>query len=460
VSYKRNTEPSNDNSSVLSRKDVFDKVAQSVKYGNLGILVGAGLSMAIFNEGAGGQALSWNRLLKKCARFFKINFSTIDRSGLSYPELASLLCKAIAKRKKITAAHSLIELRQKISDFTSLYPDSESRKQYRKVFDDLSPKWVITTNYDTVIESILTGKAQSLSPDDHLLGERDQIPVYHLHGVRTNPDSIVITQEDYVRLFRPNEYRQHKLPLLLSESTTLMVGYGLGDMNVQTAVDWARNVYPNRKGTFPNSLIQLVRKKNSKEKPYTDNGILILEFSDLATCLEEICAHVRNEVAKEKRARRRIKSLENKFSQPSEQTINDFINDGAFRTQVLHHLKDHESSLINGFLELLSRALDSVWLRARQDGGFPYYNKYLKLIFDVVGNTDFISAPPALVQMLCYRLDKVAYYMGPNFGDANAAYDTWLSKGQNLNDEIKRELRNICRGNENYRNLRKFLREI
>ncbi len=51
-----------------------------------------------------------------------------------------------------------------------------------------------------------------------------------MHGIRTSPNSIIISQEDYISLFRPNQYRQQKLSLSIKESTTLIIGYGLGDV--------------------------------------------------------------------------------------------------------------------------------------------------------------------------------------------------------------------------------------
>jgi len=48
----------------------------------------------------------------------------------------------------------------------------------------------------------------------------------------------IIVQEDYVGQFRPTEYRQIKMALMIKESTMLIIGYGLGDVNVLTALDW------------------------------------------------------------------------------------------------------------------------------------------------------------------------------------------------------------------------------
>ena len=68
--------------------------------------------------------------------------------------------------------------------------------------DILSPTWIITTNYDLVLETLLTGKCKSLSPTNYLSAPRNIIPIYHFHGTRLDPNSIIVTQEDYIPLFR------------------------------------------------------------------------------------------------------------------------------------------------------------------------------------------------------------------------------------------------------------------
>src|SRR5690606_37386099 len=172
---------------------------------------------------------------------------------------------------------------------TSWYPEKQQRETYGKILRDIAPGWIITTNYDLIIECLLTGKCLSLGPSDQLISPQNLIPIYHLHGIRTNPDSIIISQEDYISLFRPNQYRQQKLSLSIKESTTLIIGYGLGDVNVLTAVDWTKNVYSNQRINYPHEIIQLLFTDNPKGEPYRDrNDILIIEFKDLKTILTEI----------------------------------------------------------------------------------------------------------------------------------------------------------------------------
>ena len=443
-----------------STNQAFDKIAESVTYGNLGLFIGAGMPMAIMNSEDELIALSWPQLLHKCANEFGVDFKKINLPGNSYPDIASKLSNLIAKKKKISKTDAIKQLKQVIANLTSLYPDSKLRIQYREYFDVLNPHWIITTNYDTVIESILTGRGHSLAPEDQLIAPMNKIPVYHLHGIRTNPDSIIITQEDYVELFRPNQYRQQKLPLILKESVTVLIGYGLGDFNVMTAVDWSKNVYENKSVSYPSEMIQLIRAAKPKPDPYYENEILIVEFADLKACLEEICKHVKAKTIEAEAMSKRLMRIEKKYTDPSEKLIKGFIDDNEIRELILRDLNENKNHFINGFLELLSRALDSLWVKARETGGFPVYNRYLNVLLDIIENVDFTTIPPALVQTICYRLDRVGYYMGPGYGEANAAYKTWRKRGPELHLNTINELTNISKANPNYHNLRKLLRLI
>lgn len=435
----------------------YEKIAEGVLYGNLGIFVGAGLPMAIMNDTGESLALSWPQLLEKCAEYYGIDFQEMNIPGSSYPEIATKLCNIIAEQTNASTQSAERELKQLISDLTSLYPTTERRSQYKAYFDVLSPKWIITTNYDTVIESVLTGTGHSLQPDDSLIAPEGMTPVFHLHGIRTNPRSIVITQEDYVSLFRPNDYRLQKLPLIIKESVTLLIGYGLGDFNVLTAVDWSKNVLKKTNDPYPNDLIQLVRCKNPKNTPYKRNGILIIEFWDLEECLNEICSYVQEKKSKSSALKKKLQKLDKKYADPSEKMIDDFISDTEVRTSVLAHLSENKNAYINGYLELLSRALERVWSNARQTGRFYDYNNYLKIILDIFDAMEINAMPPALMQTLCYGLDKVGYYIGPNRGDALAAHRTWLRRGPQMNHLTLKELRNISDINSSYYNLKKLL---
>jgi hypothetical protein len=437
----------------ITREEALSLISKSSIYGNLGLFIGAGMSMAILNDEWKEVALSWRQLIFKCAEEFQINLKDdIKTEGLSYPEIASEIAKMISINESIDYKIAVKKLKEKIASLTSWYPEKEQREVYGKILQDIDPDWIITTNYDLIIECLLTGKCLSLGPNDQLISPQNLIPIYHLHGIRTNPTSIIISQEDYISLFRPNQYRQQKLSLSFKESTTLIIGYGLGDVNVLTAVDWTKNVYTNQRINYPHEIIQLLYTEKPKNEPYKDrNDILIIEFKELKTILTEIAELVLNDKAVELENEKELHDLNGIFQNPEKENIENFIDDEEFRTFVIEAISKNDIKLISGFLELFSRAIDETWQRSRPNGAFYAYNENLILLLDIIEKIELAKLPPALLESIAYNLDHVAYYIGNSVGESRSAYRTWNNRKANIPEDTKTELNNIARARSYYR---------
>lgn len=438
---------------ILTRQDALKLISKSSIYGNLGLFIGAGMSMAILNDDWNEVALSWKQLIYKCAEEFHINLKEdIKTEGLSYPEIASEIAKLISTKESVDYKIAVKKLKEKISSLTSWYPERHQREIYGKILQDIDPDWIITTNYDLIIECLLTGKCLSLGPNDQLISPQNLIPIYHLHGIRTNPSSIIISQEDYISLFRPNQYRQQKLSLSIKESTTLIIGYGLGDVNVLTAVDWTKNVYSNQRINYPHEIIQLLFTNSPKADPYRDrNDILIIEFKDLKTILTEIAELVLEDKILEKENDKKLHELNAIFENPEQENVEKFIDDEEFRKLVISEIAINDIKLISGFLELFSRAIDETWERAKPSGAFYAYNENLKILLDIIENIELAKLPPALLESIAYNLDHVAFYVGTSLGESRAAYNTWKKRKDNIPKDTKIELENIAKAKNYYR---------
>lgn len=437
----------------LTRQEALKLVSKASVYGNLGLFIGAGMSMAILNDDWNEVALSWRQLIYKCAEEFDINLKDdIKTEGVSYPEIASEIAKLISSKESIDYKTAVKRLKEKIARLTSWYPEKQQREVYGKILQDIDPDWIITTNYDLIIECLLTGKCLSLGPNDQLISPQNLIPIYHLHGIRTNPNSIIISQEDYISLFRPNQYRQQKLSLSIKESTTLIIGYGLGDVNVLTAVDWTKNVYSNQRINYPHEIIQLLFTETPKDEPYRDrNDILIIEFKDLKTILTEIAELVVEDKKIELENDKKLHELNGIFENPEQENIENFIDDEEFRKTIIDEIAKNDIKLISGFLELFSRAIDETWERAKPKGAFWAYDENLTLLLDILENIELSKLPPALLESIAYNLDHVAYYVGTSLGESRAAYNTWKKRKDNIPDDTKSELENIARARNYYR---------
>jgi hypothetical protein len=341
-----------------SRNDVLKFLFESSSYGNLGLFIGAGFSKAMFASDEENIALSWGDLLEAVSKKMEVKPSTFKREGRSYPEMASALCIAHAKKTGGSFADSLSQLKLHICDATAWYPHEIDRNKYSSYLMDIDPTWIITTNYDQIIECLLAGTSISLGPNDSFISRKGITPIFHLHGVRTHPEELIIAQEDYVALFRPQEYRQIRLALAMKESTTCLLGYGLGDVNVLTALDWSRNVYEEGDGGYPHEVIQILRQKNPEPDPYRlSNRILVLEVSEISTFFDEYSVTHKAMKADQEKEKKKLKEITKIFKDSKSEYVSKFIEDEKWRRTVLKVLAKYSIDVIAEFEIFFVKAL-------------------------------------------------------------------------------------------------------
>lgn len=284
---------------IFEPEGIYEKIAEASVYGNLGLFIGAGFSKEVLSDKINTDVMNWEGLLREVGNSYGVSTDSIFYKNHSYPEIATYMTREIAKNRECSVNKAELLLKNRICDLTDWHPKKQTAEFFRELILELDPKWIITTNYDTVLESILGEKAISLTPNDVFVEPKGTIPIYHLHGIRHDPESIVITQEDYIPLFRPMEYRQTKLSLLFRESTTVCIGYGLGDINVQTAIDWSTSLFRlESKKKIPNSIIQFYYSKEAKREVYENQqGHMIFEINDIRSELRE----TQNKIQEKKR---------------------------------------------------------------------------------------------------------------------------------------------------------------
>ncbi len=432
------------NTKNLTRKSVLHLVSKSASYGNLGAFIGAGFSKAVINTST-DIALSWGELLKLVAKELNVNYKNIKKEGFSYPEIASKICEKCSDKKGISYSEALSLMKNKLSKLTSWYPDSNQRKTYSPYMELLNLSWIITTNYDLVIESLLTGRGMTIGPNEPLIAHAKLIPIFHLHGTRICPDEIVIAQEDYVGLFRPTEYRQMKLALTIKESTMLVLGYGLGDVNVLTALDWSKNVYKENSANYPNEVIQVIRKTTPKKQPYRDkNSIIILEVKSIKGFFEEFLPVREEYLKKEKTQNSTLKKLSEILITPNDSAVDKFIEDSSFRKENLKILSAFPNEIISSFIVFLNRCIDETWVHSEPSGAFHGYKENIEITLDILINLSFNQIPPALFQLLAYNLQSVGHFVGRKKGQSYYAHDIWKARKKEIPNETLSELKNFA----------------
>jgi hypothetical protein len=438
----------------LTKENVLDTLFNSFNYGNLGLFIGAGFSKAAVNDDSNHfVALSWGELIDAACKELEVEVYDEEKiKGMSYPQIATQICEKISNDKHIPYEDAKRMLKETLCNLTNWLPNKEKTRVFSELLEQLNPSWIITTNYDLVIEKLLTGKSITLGPDNYLTNPKGIIPIYHLHGVRRDPESIIITQEDYVRLFRPNEYRQIKLALTIKESTTLILGYGLGDVNVLSAVDWSKNIY-KESNEYPHEIIQAIRTENPSTEPYRDqNGIIIIEISDIRDFLQEVVDFFKIKKEEYNSRLEKIEKLIGKLSESKEELIDNFIRNQKIRLGLLHLLSEFEIHMISPYINFISRCIDKTWDEAAQYGAFRAYDKNLKILMDIITNYEYKQMPPALFEFVAYSLDRVFRYVCDRrdilvTGKSWSATETWHLNKKDIPHKMVEELYHYSKRN-------------
>lgn len=437
--------------SYSSREDVLESICNASYLNNLGLFVGAGFTKAVAANSIANsnrmKAYSWKELLQKCATELNVNEDLFSH-GWSYSECATQLCKMSSKTEN-DYPKAVQKLKENISILTSIYPSKDCAAYYKDMLNDLLINWIVTTNYDTVLESIFAGESISLGPTESLIKVKNLIPIYHIHGIHTLPATIIITNEDYVTLFRPNDYRQARLPFLMKESVVLMMGYALGDINVATAVDWSCNFYTNQNNSYSSSIIQLHYTSNPRECPYIDTtGVTVIDIENFESFFQSISSHLKGYNVKQGSIKAKITALAKIFVSPENDSVEKFIHNPLERERIISFLKNlqHEYSYIyNNFSIFLAVVFAKLDEKTRIPGAFEAYNEKLIILLDLfslyTSAESLSSIPPTFFSLLAQELFDLAWYIGPNPGESYSAKRTWDAKKTELSESLFDELR-------------------
>ena len=438
---------------ISTREELFNIICTAVEQENLGLFVGAGFSKALLKDNYEYQAYSWRELLEQSAAKLEVDLPANDWNS-AYPEIASKICKKYSEQNEKEYSFSVNALKEKIAELTAVYPAEDTREAYSEYLSALNCSWIVTTNYDTLIESVLGGQALTLSPGDSFYKIKDITPVYHIHGCRNDYENIVITNEDYAKLFRPNDYRQARLPFLIKESTMLMIGYALGDINVLTACDWAENVYKTD-GQYNNScIIQLLYKENPCEAPYyTETGMIIYEISDLQEFFSQLNEHRKTFHQNYKNAQDDFSQITQILNNPSLEDIEKFVADYEWRKQIIElfvNLKDQFGQITGAFHKYLKNIILYLNKKCSENGNFEAYNEKLNVIFDMFQHIPQQEMPPIIFNTLASTLAGMARYIGTECGQSFSAYRTWPKRVNCLPQAVIEELRTYCNNADSY----------
>lgn len=170
------------------------------------------------------------------------------------------------------------------------YEDDVLREEL-DIFSRMNPPAIITTNYDSALETIHKGyqvygsQSEMISSSLQNIGE-----IYKIHGTVSNHGSIVLTREDYNRFEQRNKYLIAKLLTIFTENPIVFIGYSLSDENIKNIFNGIQECLEdsvNIREAYERKFIFLNRPSNdAEERVYTTEKSLSSRISMKVTVIQ------------------------------------------------------------------------------------------------------------------------------------------------------------------------------
>jgi len=169
--------------------------------------------------------------------------------------------------------------------------DKDRVKQFRKFLLKHDSVTIVTTNYDSIITDFVLPLSSKPVVNGKLIPKSINIkPIYHIHGSIAYPHSIILTEGDYFNFLHKENYMSRKLFTLIQETTLVIMGYSLGDFNLNRILNEAKELKLN---TIRKSDIYYINREKVgniyQRYFYTTFGVNVLqelEINDFLCALE------------------------------------------------------------------------------------------------------------------------------------------------------------------------------
>lgn len=233
--------------------------------------VGAGLSQPLFP--------SWGALLKEFLIQAKEGELPHDEdeltgyidAGENYLDIAETCITAMGTTR-------YRDLMEKI--FDKDFSESDVPEGYKALME-LTPKTIITTNYDRIPDIAGKGRyrvsTNKNAPEASRFVADKKNTVFKMHGDITDHSSIILTTNDYQKIISCNQSTRSLLNNLLSTKILIFVGFSLSDPHINTVLE---NIKAINNG-IPLSHYVLLNEKSkfkisSFEKRY---GVKVISYT-------------------------------------------------------------------------------------------------------------------------------------------------------------------------------------
>ncbi|MDT0685574.1 SIR2 family protein [Autumnicola psychrophila] len=157
--------------------------------------------------------------------------------------------------------------------------DDEKLEKELKLIKKVNIDGVITTNWDCLIESVFPDFNKYIGQEELIFSELFSIgELYKIHGCISNPNTLILTEEDYKLYHERNSYLAAKLLTIFIENPIVFIGYSLDDSNIQEILKSILKCLTKEKvEKLKDRLVFCQWSPEVKNPTITDSSILISE---------------------------------------------------------------------------------------------------------------------------------------------------------------------------------------
>lgn len=209
----------------------IDAIVSAIENDNLTVFVGAGFSKLA--ETGTIKFPSWGELIEN----LKIDLNTEETD---FQMVAQYYCEKFGKQR----------LYQKLKELIPLY--AEPSELHLQLFKTMQPKYVITTNWDNLLEKTIKDNSLSynlIKTQDNLGTSNKSRKLIKVHG-DLDEENIVFTEDDYLDYSENNPVFDVILKNVFSTTTVLFLGYSYSDSNLKEVVRWVNKNLKIKHPTF------------------------------------------------------------------------------------------------------------------------------------------------------------------------------------------------------------------
>jgi len=309
---------------------------------------------------------------------------------------------------------------------------------------------IITTNYDETIEEYIFEKQANIfsSAVHKKLNYMNHPNIYHIHGEIGNPESIVITLDDYYKFQSNENYLTRKMYSLIEEKTTVILGYSLGDFNINkilNEVHYEKNKYLNN-----NKIFYIVREEiDDVMKDYYDSsfGIHVIDNTEINDFFTEIIEGKDNA----EKLKEQISSTYNMTTKGGDYKKESLKSDAGFQI-VLDRLDYLGENLNSSYIidHLLYKLLCVKKELTNEDGAFEQYEGLAKWLISFLSNIKWkkLSSDQEndLKELIRYSFSYMSkrLYIGYSWN----AYKIWDRSWKSIPEKAKSSIIDYLRENK------------